>query len=93
MLNNVKIHWNEKLIEMYETIDVILIRLFLYFSDFNSIETSFALLKTWIKKNEKQTESYDDFENFLKNVIKKQTNVNNSKNLFRLINIKYFTSN
>ena len=93
MLNNAKIHWNEKLIEMCETTDVILIWLFSYSSDFNSIETSFVLLKTWIKKNEKQTESYDDFENFLKSVIKKQTNVNDSKNLFRLIDIKYFTSN
>ena len=45
MLNNAKIHWNEKLIEMCEIADVILIRLFSYFSDFNSIETSFALLK------------------------------------------------
>ena len=78
---------------MCEAADVILARLFSYSSDFNSIETSFALLKAWIRRNEEQTASYDDFGEFLENAIKKQTSVKNSKNLFRLADIEYFTPN
>ena len=87
MLNNAKIQWNEELIEMCETTNVILIWLFSYFFNFNLIKTLFVLLKTWIKKNKKQTELFDNFEKFLKSAIKEQTNVKNSKNLFRLIDI------
>ena len=50
ILNNAKIYWNEKLIKMCEMIKIILIWLFSYFFDFNSIEILFALFKTWIKK-------------------------------------------
>ena len=37
-------------------------------------------------------EKYENFEQFFENAIKKQNNTKNSKNLFRLIDIEYFTS-
>ena len=95
VLNNAKIYWNAELIKMCETADVILIRLSFYSSDYNSIEILFALLKTWTRKHKELTASYmnnDDFEEFLKNAIREQTDVKNSKNLFCWIDIAYTTS-
>jgi transposase len=98
ILNNARIHWNDELIQMCDAVEIILARLSLYSSDFNLIETSFALLKAWIRRNEKlvkfYTAEYDDFEQFLKNAIKDQNiRLKNSKNLFRLTEIQYFTVN
>jgi transposase len=98
ILNNARIHWNDEFIQMCDAVEVILTRLSSYSSDFNLIETSFALLKAWIRRNEKLVKSYtaeyDDFEQFLQDAIKDQNiKLRNSKNLFRLTEIQYFTIN
>jgi transposase len=98
ILNNARIHWNDDLIQMCDAIEIILARLSLYSSDFNLIETSFSLLKAWIRKNEELARSYtveyDDFEQFLQDAIKEQrTRLSDSKNLFREAEIQYFTIN
>jgi transposase len=83
---------------MCDAIEIILTRLSSYSSDFNFIETSFSLLKAWIRRNEElarsYTAEYDDFEQFLQDAIKEQrTKLNDSKNLFREIEIQYLTIN
>jgi cob(I)alamin adenosyltransferase len=83
---------------MCDAVEIILARLFSYSFDFNLIETSFSLLKAWIKRNEELARSYtveyDDFEQFLQNAIKEQrTRLNDSRNLFRKIEIQYLTIN
>ena len=81
---------------MCETTNVILVRLFFYSFDFNSIEISFVLLKIWIRKHAELVTSYekcDGFEIFFENVVMKQKRVNDFENLFRLIDIEYFTRN
>ena len=96
MLNNAKIHWNSELIEMCETADVIFVRLFFYFFDFNPIEISFVLLKVWIRKHAELATSYEKcggFEKFLENAVMKQKRMNDLENLFRLVGIEYFTRN
>jgi transposase len=98
ILNNARIHWNNDLIQMCNAIEIILRDLSSYSSDFNLIETSFSLLKAWIRKNEKLARSYtieyDDFEQFLQDAIKEQRiKLSDSKNLFRKIEIQYLTVN
>jgi transposase len=98
ILNNARIHWNDEFIQMCDAVEIILARLSSYSSDFNLIKTSFALLKAWIRRNEKlmksYTAEYDDFEQFLQDAIKDQNiRLRNSKNLFKLIEIQYLTVN
>jgi transposase len=98
ILNNARIHWNDDLIQMCDAVEIILARLFSYSSDFNLIETSFSLLKAWIRRNEElarsYTAEYDDFEQFLQDAIKEQRiRLNDSKNLFRETKIQYLTIN
>jgi transposase len=98
ILNNARIHWNDDLIQMCDAVKIISARLSSYSSDFNLIETSFSLLKTWIRRNEElarlYTVEYDDFEQFLQDAIKEQrTRLSDSKNLFRGAEIQYFTVN
>jgi transposase len=92
ILNNARIHWNDKFIQMCDAVEIILARLSSYSSDFNLIETSFALLKAWIRRNDElmkfYTAEYDDFEQFLQDAIKDQnTRLRDSRNLFRLTEI------
>jgi transposase len=98
ILNNARIHWNDDLIQMCDAVEIILARLSSYSFDFNLIETSFSLLKAWIRRNEKLARSYtveyDDFEQFLQDAIKEQrTKLSDSKNLFRKTEIQYLTVN
>ncbi len=58
ILNNARIHWNDDFIQMCDAVEIILARLSSYSSDFNLIETSFSLLKAWIRRNEELTRSY-----------------------------------
>ena len=44
-MNNVRIHYNDELIVMYNEIEIELIYLFFYFSNYNSIEISFVIFK------------------------------------------------
>ncbi len=83
---------------MCDAVEIILARLSSYSFDFNLIETSFALLKALIKRNQKLVKSYtaeyDDFEQFLQNAIKDQNiKLRDSKNLFKLTEIQHFTVN
>jgi transposase len=98
ILNNVRIHWNDEFIQMCDAVKIILARLSSYSSDFNFIKTFFSLLKAWIRRNEElarsYTAEYDDFEQFLQNAIKEQRiKLSDSRNLFREIEIQYFTVN
>jgi transposase len=97
ILNNVRIHWNDDLIQMCDAVEIILARLSSYSSDFNLIETSFALLKAWIRRNEElarsYTAEYDDFEQFLQDAVKERSKVKDSENLFRSAEIQYLTVN
>jgi transposase len=97
MLDNASIHWNLMLIQMCDEINVIFVRLFFYSSDINLIETLFALLRTWIRRNEKfdisYIDDYEKFEKFLRNAVKVQNELKNSRNLFRMIDIQYLTVN
>ncbi len=80
---------------MCDAIEVILARLSSYSSDFNLIDIFFALLKTWIRRNENMTRSYtieyDEFEQFLRDAVKKRSRMRYSRNLFREIEIQYLT--
>ena len=74
---------------MYNETDVILIFLFSYFCDFNSIEISFAMLKRWMKKHEQMNQNYESFKKFLKETIKAQSNKHDLKIFFQAVNIEY----
>jgi transposase len=83
---------------MCDAVEVILARLSSYSSDFNLIETSFSLLKAWIRRNEElarsYTAEYDDFGQFLQDAVKEQrTRLSDSGNLFRGAGIQYLTVN
>jgi transposase len=95
VLNNARIHWNDELIQMCDEVGVILARLPSYFSDFNSIEITFALLKAWIRRNEElslsYTDEYEGFGQFLRDAVKEISKLGDSGNLFRLAGIQYLT--
>ncbi len=83
---------------MCDAAGVILARLPPYSPDFNPIETSFALLKAWIRRNEELVKSYtaeyDGFGQFLQDAVKDQnTRLRDPENLFRLAEIQYPTVN
>jgi transposase len=97
ILNNARIHWNDDLIQMCDAVEIILARLPSYSSDFNLIETSFTLLKAWIRRNKElprsYTAEYDDFEQFLRDAIKERSKVKDPENLFRSAEIQYLIVN
>ena len=73
ILDNCKTHWNQELKEMCAEANVLLARLPLYSPDFNPIETSFATLKAWIRRNgdliAAYMEEYGGFKQFLHDTI------------------------
>lgn len=73
--------------------NVLLARLPPYLPDFNPIETSFAVLKTWIKKNNKliaaYTEEYRGFGQFLHDAVQDHKATGDPGNLFCLAGIDY----
>ena len=77
--------------------NVLLARLPPYSSDFNPIETSFAILKQWIRRNgdlsRAYTEEYGGFGEFLRHAVKEQGSTGDPGNLFRLEGIQYPTLN
>ncbi len=97
MLDNARIHWNDDLIRMCDAVEVILARLSSYSSDFNLIETSFALLKAWIRRNEElarsYTTEYERFGQFLRDAVKERSRMRDPRNLFRRTEIQYPTVN
>ena len=94
VLDNASIHWNQELIQMCETANVTLARLPPYSPYFNPIETSFALLKAWIRRNGEMslsyTEEYGGFGKFLRDAVK-DLRMGDRGNLFRLAGIQYPT--
>lgn len=58
ILDNAKIHMLQKLEYLYKATRVLLARLLPYSCDYNPIETSFTLLKRWIKKHAYIAEAY-----------------------------------
>ena len=91
ILNNVSTHKSVELQEMCTEIDVKLIFLSSYSSDYNFIKISFAILKKWIKRHDDLIEKYEfeseNFERFLHEAVHAQTQRNNSDNLFRTSDI------
>jgi transposase len=97
VLDNARIHWNVELIEMCEEVGVTLARLPPYSPDFNPIETSFALLKAWIRRNGETslsyTEEYGGFGQFLRDAVKenRRLGLGDPGTLFRAAGIQYPT--
>lgn len=73
VLDNCKTHWNQELKEMCAEANMLLARLPPYSPDFNPIETSFAMLKAWIRRNRDliaaYMEEYSGFKQFLYDAI------------------------
>ena len=93
IMNNAKIHMSSELNKMCEEAGVILTKLPSYLFDYNSIKTSFAVLKQWIKKHEESVKYYEetdeDFERFLRNAVDAQNERIDPGTLFRAAGIQY----
>ncbi len=92
IMNNARIHQSAKLNELCESFEMHLVKLSFYSSDYNFIESSFSMLKAWIKKNDQLVWWYDEsnerFDEFLKVAVRSQREqVDDSEALFHLINI------
>lgn len=87
VLDNAKIHHSAELRTMCEQAGVTLAYLPAYSPDYNPIETSFAVLKQWLKKHGHLVEFYGstqaDFERFLNDAVLAQANKVNHKALFQ----------
>lgn len=91
-LDNAKIHWNHELVNMLDEAGVELARLPPYSPDLNPIETSFAVLKAYIRKHQDIGAMYAEegfFHEFLELAIEAQMGQVNSRNLFRKSFISY----
>jgi hypothetical protein len=51
VIDNAKIHYDEKLVELVEQMECKVLYLLLYFPDYNPIETAFSSIKSWLKRN------------------------------------------
>ena len=93
ILDNARIHHSEELEEMCREAGVGLEYLPAYCPDFNPIETSFSVLKAWLKKNGHLCEYYgpesEDFERFLKDALSVQAFGADAGALFRASGISY----
>ncbi len=92
IMNNARIHQSAKLDELCESFEMHLVKLSLYSSDYNLIESSFSMLKTWIRRNDKLVQWYDKsnekFDEFLRIAVRSQKKrVDDSETLFRLTDI------
>ena len=92
-IDNARTHWSEELIVMYAEANVLLARLPSYSPNFNPIETSFAILKQWTRRNgglsRAYVEEYGGFGEFLRHAVKEQGSTGDPGNLFRLAGIRY----
>ncbi len=92
IMNNARIHQSAELDELCESFEVHLVKLSLYSPDYNLIESSFSMLKAWIKRNDELVRWYDEsnekFDEFLRIAIRSQRKrVDDSETLFRLTDI------
>lgn len=87
ILDNAKIHMSQELEDMCEVAGVLLARLPPYSCDYNPIETSFALLKRWIKRHVYTAEAYGPeqggFQQFLWDAVNSQRGRQDPGLLFR----------
>jgi len=88
-LNNISIYKSKKLQEIYNSINVILTFLSLYFCDFNFIEIFFAILKRYIKYYKQCAKNYKIFKKFLQKIILTQKQRHNSNKFFKALKINY----
>ena len=92
IMNNARIHQSAELDELCESFEMHLVKLSFYSFDYNLIESSFSMLKAWIKRNDKLVRGDDEFnekfDEFLKIAVKSQRKrVDDSETLFRLTDI------
>jgi hypothetical protein len=93
IVDNARIHMSEELESMCEAAGVLLARLPPYSCDYNPIETSFTLLKRWIRLNGQLADSYGPeeggFQRFLYDAVVAQGARHNPGALFRASGIEY----
>jgi hypothetical protein len=90
--DNAKVHHNSELLEMCEQAGVRLEYLPPYSPDLNPIETSFSVLKSWIKRHQDIAEVYaeaGEFAEFLNKAVRSQSGVGDPGNIFRKSGIFY----
>ncbi len=92
IMNNARIHQSAELNELCESFEMHLVKLSLYSPDYNLIESSFSVLKAWIKRNDKLVRWYDEsnekFDEFLRIAVRSQRErVDDSETLFHLTDI------
>ena len=92
IMNNAKIHQSAELDELCESFEMHLVKLSFYSLNYNLIESSFSVLKAWIKRNDELVRWYDEsneeFDEFLKIAVRSQRKrVDDSEALFRLTDI------
>lgn len=91
-VDNASIHWNQALVEMLEEAEVELARLPPYSPDLNPIETSFAILKAWIRRYQALAMEYEgngQYGYFLQVAMEAQGEQVEPGNLFRKSGIMY----
>ena len=93
VLDNAAIHHSQELVDMCEAAGVTLAYLPPYSPDYNPIETSFAILKGWLKRNGHLIDAYGpepaDFERFLNDAVRAQGDLADHGALFRAAGIYY----
>lgn len=93
ILDNAKIHMSQELEDMCERAGVLLACLPPYSCDYNPIETSFALLKRWIRKHAETAQDYGPeqggFQQFLWDAVNSQRGRQDPGLLFRASGIAY----
>ena len=92
--DNVSTHKSLKLKKICFEVDVKLIFLFFYSSNYNSIEIFFVVLKKWMKKHDHMITKFynslfENFERFLHDAIFAQSQRNDSSKLFRTTSYNY----
>ena len=92
IIDNAKIHYNKELRNMCDEAGVLLKYLPPYSPDLNPIETSFAVLKAWIRRNANLSDTFAEggrFGEFLDLAIRAQEGTGDLGNLFRKSRIHY----
>jgi transposase len=92
-LDNASAHKSEELQEMCDNAGITLAFLPPYSCDFNLIETSFAVLKRWMKRHGQRAKDYEDFEEFLQEAVLAQGQRHDPGRLFRVSGIDYLCCN
>jgi len=96
IMNNARIHQSAELDELCESFEVHLAKLPPYSPDYNPIESSFSVLKAWIRRNGELVRWYDEsnggFGEFLRVAVRSQRErVGDPGALFRLAGIVHIS--